>query len=458
MAAALKCPNPSCSFLFDPTQVPAGVVLTCPRCSMKFTLGPPPGSQAPPTGYDATPPSGLEFGPATATPHVSPTTRRVAAPRKPGGHSSGVWLVLGLVLLAPVLGVILWKMFDSPPASGGGKESPELNFAFDPPPDPWKPTAELTAARDDNLHLAHQLEGPDGWAVIAVKNHDARNPRPTELKEAAQTRLKAQLDALQAEDIENAKWGAAPGSQEPLPAGAFAFRGIDRKSQQTVAGECYTFGFKGIGYTFIGWAGEKDTPGLLPEFKAIRDRFRLLDPRADWKEKVSAAHQFRGDRAGYRLSDVEGLWREVKTRKAEEEDPNGDILLQAEIKSRQKVDLPPKASLITYLIPAGGDPLDAARAYVQGKYDKDRELFGETKLEPVAGDPAGDPPPPSDEPIDAPVARFRTRNERTDKSELVVLSAVKVGDKIAVVDARCDWTKRSMWERRLMQLAGSLKP
>ena len=39
MANALKCPNPSCPYLFDPTGVPAGVVLTCPRCGMRFTLG-----------------------------------------------------------------------------------------------------------------------------------------------------------------------------------------------------------------------------------------------------------------------------------------------------------------------------------------------------------------------------------------------------------------------------------
>jgi len=34
MSTALKCPNPSCPYLFDPSRVPAGVVLTCPRCGI----------------------------------------------------------------------------------------------------------------------------------------------------------------------------------------------------------------------------------------------------------------------------------------------------------------------------------------------------------------------------------------------------------------------------------------
>lgn len=56
MSTALKCPNPSCPFLFDPTQVPPGALLTCPRCGMRFTLGPTPGG--PPPGYPGGPPPG----------------------------------------------------------------------------------------------------------------------------------------------------------------------------------------------------------------------------------------------------------------------------------------------------------------------------------------------------------------------------------------------------------------
>src|SRR5436305_13565696 len=56
MSNMLKCPNPSCPYVFDPSQVPVGVVLSCPRCAMQFTLGPP-APLAPPSTTAAVPPN-----------------------------------------------------------------------------------------------------------------------------------------------------------------------------------------------------------------------------------------------------------------------------------------------------------------------------------------------------------------------------------------------------------------
>ena len=42
-----KCPNPVCPFLFDPSQVPAGAVIACPQCGLRFTLAPPAAPQLP---------------------------------------------------------------------------------------------------------------------------------------------------------------------------------------------------------------------------------------------------------------------------------------------------------------------------------------------------------------------------------------------------------------------------
>src|SRR5205823_3358296 len=50
----LKCPNPSCPYVFDPAHVPAGVVLSCPRCAMRFTLGSPT-PPAPPASHPTLP-------------------------------------------------------------------------------------------------------------------------------------------------------------------------------------------------------------------------------------------------------------------------------------------------------------------------------------------------------------------------------------------------------------------
>src|SRR5205807_9038038 len=76
MANALKCPNPSCPYLFDPTGVPAGVVLACPRCGMRFTVGP---AVTAPTPSPVAPPPAAPAAPQTREPHPA------APPAKRGG-------------------------------------------------------------------------------------------------------------------------------------------------------------------------------------------------------------------------------------------------------------------------------------------------------------------------------------------------------------------------------------
>ena len=80
---AMKCPNAQCTFRFDPAKVPAGAVLTCPRCAMRFTLGTHPPS-APPAGYGV--PAGY---PATATfnPGELPGIPSDVQPTMPLGNS-----------------------------------------------------------------------------------------------------------------------------------------------------------------------------------------------------------------------------------------------------------------------------------------------------------------------------------------------------------------------------------
>src|SRR5262245_40659518 len=105
--SALKCPNPSCPYLFDPTTVPPGVVLACPRCGMRFTLGPPV-PQTQPTPAEAA---------ATATFPGSP----------PGGFAGS----------APAPGYARSGSAPSPPAA------PPPNAAFsDMTPEAAKPDGE----------------------------------------------------------------------------------------------------------------------------------------------------------------------------------------------------------------------------------------------------------------------------------------------------------------------------
>src|SRR5438067_11424446 len=99
---ALKCPNPSCPFLFDPSLVPPGAVLTCPRCAMRFTLGSGP-PEAPPAGTIAEPPADAPAPPATSPSRPSPKRgdgfgRTVLA-------LAGVTLVVVFTVAAVVLAV-----------------------------------------------------------------------------------------------------------------------------------------------------------------------------------------------------------------------------------------------------------------------------------------------------------------------------------------------------------------
>jgi hypothetical protein len=57
-----KCPNPTCPFLFDPSQVPPGAVIACPRCGLRFTLAPMPPAPAYP-GYAPVPGYGMPPAP-----------------------------------------------------------------------------------------------------------------------------------------------------------------------------------------------------------------------------------------------------------------------------------------------------------------------------------------------------------------------------------------------------------
>src|SRR5262245_34136792 len=108
MSNMLKCPNPSCPYVFDPSQVPVGVVLSCPRCAMQFTLGPP-APTAPVSTAAALPPNAP---PLTATDRAAgtqvatqprPAQPRERYPEEPPGRRSNKAQMFILAGIAAVL-------------------------------------------------------------------------------------------------------------------------------------------------------------------------------------------------------------------------------------------------------------------------------------------------------------------------------------------------------------------
>src|SRR6476619_1618125 len=105
---ALKCPNPSCRFLFDPSLVPPGAVLTCPRCGLRFTLGQSPAA-VPPT------PTNPEPAPTPAAAPPEPVRKRS------GGMGGTVLALVGVSAVALLaVGAVVLAVMLRPRLTGDG--------------------------------------------------------------------------------------------------------------------------------------------------------------------------------------------------------------------------------------------------------------------------------------------------------------------------------------------------
>ena len=156
MATTLKCPNPSCPYLFDPSTVPAGVVLACPRCTMRFTLGAgiagantrqPAAHPARPTPVPQAP------DPQAASPfdEMTPETARAdgeTGPRLPVRSSRlQTLLLVGVAVIGLAgAGIAVWYKLTQKPEEITPDLStnfPDRNFAFVEPPDAWSQDGEM---------------------------------------------------------------------------------------------------------------------------------------------------------------------------------------------------------------------------------------------------------------------------------------------------------------------------
>jgi hypothetical protein len=50
-----------------------------------------------------------------------------------------------------------------------------------------------------------------------------------------------------------------------------------------------------------------------------------------------------------------------------------------------------------------------------------------------------------------------THPKSPDVAKLIVVAAIEVNGKVVAVEAICPWDQRAIWERRLVNLAGSLR-
>ncbi len=424
----LKCPNEACTFLFDPSKVPAGAVLACPRCGTRFSLG----------QSVAAPQLGLQ----PSTPQEKPRKSR-------GFRSYFLPALAVLLVIGGFFGVsTLWggKSTNNP---SHDIKSESLNFSFTPPGGEWQPDEEMKSNRLGVNVAAFRRTLPDAWVALAAKDFEGRTPRQSELESFLDDRLRRVFDNLSKEEKTGAIWTGKPALR-------IEFRATAKSTEAVFVGECYALVHKGVGYWFFAWATPHDIAKVHEEFDTIRERLTLLNGRDNWKETVPNKNVLAGT-AGYTLTDIEGIWTKPAQTEPKDEDPKADLLAEAiDVVKGQRSDGKPTANLVAFLLDSTGDPLTAARKYVEARYNRDPETFGPATIEELSDHPQGDPPAGESIGETKSVRLKLTRPNSPSSAKLLVVAGVEVGGKVVAVELSCPLSQRQVWEKRLLALAASL--
>jgi hypothetical protein len=496
MANALKCPNPSCPFLFDPTQVPPGAILTCPRCGMRFTLGPaipPPIAPPPADNFDLTrtlspqgennlfgvdaptatfseplppdPPRPVPSQPLPPSVETASVEASAAAPARPlvrAHHyeENSSWKpvlgVLAVVATAVAIGVfVVDKLNSKTGGTSGTVQFEERNASYRLPVPNWERDDDARSLLGANLM---GLRRTGGVAVVAIeaRDYNTRNPQPGELKEGITDRLRSLFDDLDSHEEEGAAWAGVPALKTTFRGTATAKLGSGIH-----VGEAYAIAHKGIGYWFFAIAPESEANQMAADLDDLRGRLKFLAARNEWKETTSASVLMVGDAADYRLTDGDGWWKKLADPRIE--DPKADIAFDAEFVSRVKRDIKPRARLaVLVLAPTSDEPMAALREYLREQYDR---LYGLKNWQELTDPPLGDSPSSGDR-RGLESQRFKVSGSDPNLTKLVVLSAIKLdaqtpdGMKPMVIGAyaSCAFEYQQFWEKRLAQLTGTLRP
>ena len=488
MSNALKCPNPNCPYLFDPTRVPAGVVLSCPRCGMQFTLAAPPqptppAGFGPPSGFPGYPPqpghrpppvpagsahlppdAGLTFDTRSTS---APSLARRAKPDAPadspavespaaGRDKRLIWLGGGVLAVAVVVTAVILAGRTNTPAGDPATAATLSNFdlGFDPPPAPWVKDDAARVKLGRPVVLVYRRADPEAYMAVGAAELKSWPPKQPELEDGLTQPLRAWFDDLQWLSKADA-WRDTSATWLGQPAAHLTFQ-AQAKGGGVIFGDCHVTSAKGVGYWYMCWAPEGELNGQLPQFDATLATFKLLGKRDNWSPPAAAPLDFRGIKHDYRILDLDRIWAENKTRKPDDEHPDCDLLLTAVVR-RPGTDRRPAAQLAVVVVPfPGGDPLDAAKSWVQAERGKDPDLYGRTTFDPAhqeGGVASADA---------TPVARLRTRNSLDSvKSDFVVVSGVKQEKdgqaKLILVQCWCPWADRASFAPNFVQVAGSLR-
>jgi len=458
MPTTLKCPNPSCPYLFDPTTVPAGVVLACPRCTMRFTLGAPAATPAAP--YSGYPPPRQTPAPS-AFAEMTPETARAdgeEGPRLPvrGSRLQTVLLVgVAAVSLAAAAIAVWYKLTHKPEGESADAATyfPEKNFALEEPTKPWEQDGAMQGILGSPYLRVYKRDNPEAYIAVGARDYETQEPRPGDLIGMLKAPLAKLLAAKTLEQFpipDGTIWFG-------LPVKGFTFRG-QLRTGAAVEGEAYAVAHKGIGYWFLAWTGENQIFAEQREvFAKVRAKCKFLDQRTSWTARQANVVEFKNNVLGYSIRDCEGIWtEETDEKRVRDEDPKADKYFTARIKSKSS-DFAHEAELILFILDSSGDALQQGRAYVEERENRDVENRGKTTFQAHIEDTTFDPPNPVDG--NAPFMLLKSKNDRSEMMGLWAISAIKIGTKTVVACAKCPFTAddREQFERGFVVLVKSLR-
>jgi len=463
MPTTLKCPNPSCPYLFDSASVPAGVVLACPRCTMRFTLGSTPTGSVGAISRPAHPSTHPPAPPFTggAFEDIALDKTRLEGDHRPRlpirGSRLQTVLLVGIAAIAlSSAGVAVWYRFTHKPVEAPHEtivEFPEKNLSLEEPHLPWVQDGPMQAMLGAPFFRVFKRDNPEAYIAYGARDFKTRPPRASELKQPLKTAFdrltmpaSVQMQALPPETL----WLG-------IPASGNTFRGQLRNGS-VVEGEAYYVTHKGIAYWFLAWTGENQIYLEQKEaFAKVRAGCKLLALRDNWSPQQANVVRFKNNVLGYTIVDGEGIWQESTDPKwVKAQDPNADKYFTASIKNPGS-DFAHEAELTILVLDAKGDPLEQARDYVELRENRDVENRGKTVFQPYTEDPNLEDPNPVEG--KAPYLLLKSRNTTSDATRLWVISAVVIGDKTIVAAATCSFATddREQFERKCVVMVRSLQ-
>jgi len=482
MASPLKCPSPNCTFLFDPAQVPPGAVIACPRCGLRFQLGPMapayPG-YAPPPGYgppapEPEPVSSFQedlFASTADEPISRPKSggKKGAAskgPRQKAGEeppktkaSSGslksILIAAGIVLgIAAVgFGIVILSFINKANRDRVETDTeikyPDLNLQFKKPASDSGWTRHDETLRIFNAALFGYVKGdetsPSAWIFGDARRLD-HAAGETDLRGRASDLLNGNFDNVT--EVEEARDDTLCG----LPAKRYLYRASSKKHGETVIIEVLAAANKAVGIWVFAWAAERDFSGVAGAFKEVRSGLQIAKVSDTNIDAPSSTKTHRSKSGIFTIKDNDGLW--VKKDPPTSVDTNGTLWLRGTPRGVAGKNKPTTVDLAVAEIVSEGDPKQQAMEYV-----KKTLPAGNPTIEELTAEPTGDPPAGELNPA-TPVTRLKVRYKGADSSvnKLVVFAAVESNGKLVVAYADCQWKDLQYWEQRLMQVIGSLEP